>query len=103
MAIEFVLVAAVLTGIISSARLTRLVIHDDFPPSVRLRIIWDNLTDGSGWNKLLHCHWCFAAWVSLPILLWGYFSELHWSWWLFNGWTAGHYLASMLVERDEKD
>jgi hypothetical protein len=94
-------IGAVIVGVMSVARLTRLITQDDFPPVVRLRILWDDATDGSSWNPLLHCHWCIAPWITLPVLLWGWLSGLHPSWWVFNGWLAAAYLASMIVERDE--
>jgi len=93
--------AAVVVGILSVARLTRLVTQDSFPPAVWLRVKWDDITDGSGWNTLLHCHWCLAPWLTIPVGLWGWLTDLHWSWWAFNGWLAAAYVASMVVERDE--
>lgn len=92
---------AVLVGILSIGRLTRLIVQDTFPPVVWLRIKWDDKTDGSGWNTLLHCHWCLAPWVTIPIGAWALLSDLHWSWWIFNGWLAVAYLSSMVVQRDE--
>lgn len=96
-------VAAVIVGIMSVARLTRLVTQDSFPPAVALRMWWDDLTDDNGWNPLLHCHWCLAPWLTIPVLLWGLFTDLQTAWWLVNGWLAASYAASMVVERDEKD
>lgn len=98
----WVLVAAVV-GIVSSARLTRLLTQDDFPPAAWLRIKWDDKTDGSSWNTLFHCHWCMSLWTTLPIGAWAYLSNLHISWWIVNAILAASYLNAMLVERDEKD
>lgn len=95
------IIAAVIVGVMSIARLTRLFTQDTFPPVVWFRMKWDDLTDDSGWNTLFHCHWCLAPWITLPIGLWGWLSDLHWSWWVFNGWLAVAYAASMIVERDE--
>lgn len=100
---ELVVVAAVIVGTLSAARLTRLITQDSFPPAVWLRIQWDNRTDGTGWNVLFHCHWCMAPWMTLPVGLWGWLSNLHASWWVFNLWLAVAYIASMIVERDEKE
>lgn len=94
---------ASLVAILSAARLTRLIAQDSFPPSAWLRVKWDNLTDGKSWNPLLHCHWCLAPWCMAVVGLWGWLSELHAAWWVFNAWLAGSYLASMIVERDEKE
>lgn len=100
---EIVVLAAVIIGTLSAARLTRLLTQDTFPPAVWLRIKWDDLTHGSGWNTLLHCHWCLAPWMVLPVGLWGWLSDLHASWWIFNLWLAISYIAAMVVERDEKE
>lgn len=94
-------VAAVVVGVLSVGRLTRLITQDSFPPAVWFRIKWDDWTEGSGWNVLMHCHWCLSPWIVLPIGAWAVLSDLHWSWWAFNGWLAIAYLSSMIVERDE--
>jgi hypothetical protein len=96
-----VVAAAVIVGILSVARLTRLLTQDTFPPAVWFRMKWDDYTDESGWNTLLHCHWCLAPWLTLPIGLWGWLTDLQTAWWVFNGWLAAAYVASMVVERDE--
>lgn len=92
---------AVGVGILSVGRIARLITQDSFPPAVWLRIKWDSKTEGSAWNILLHCHWCITPWITLPIGAWALLSDLHWSWWLFNGWLAAAYVTSMIVERDE--
>jgi hypothetical protein len=96
-----VVIGAVIVGVMSAARLTRLITQDSFPPVVWFRMKWDDRTDGSGWNILFHCHWCLSLWVTLPILLWGMLSGLDMWWWIFNGWLAAGYAAAMIVERDE--
>lgn len=68
---------------------------------VWLRMKWDERTEDNGWNILMHCHWCMSAWTTLAVGAWGYFSDLHISWWFFNVWLAGSYVAAMIVERDE--
>lgn len=100
---ELVVVAAVIVGILSAARLTRLITQDSFPPAAWVRIKWDDLTDGTDWNVLFHCHWCMSFWVTLPIGLWGWLSNLHTSWWVFNGLIGASYVVAMVVERDEKE
>jgi hypothetical protein len=44
-----------------------------------------------------------APWMVLPLGVWGWLSNLHISWWVFNLWLAVSYIASMIVERDEKE
>lgn len=94
-------ILAVVVGILSVGRITRLLTQDTFPPSVWLRIKWDNLTNDGPWTILFHCHWCLAPWITIPIGLWGWLSDLHWTWWVFNVWLAAAYLASMVVQFDE--
>lgn len=104
MANEFLVVAAVLVGIVSSARLTRLLTADLFPPIVWFRIRWDNWMEDHGkedWKKLFHCHWCMSLWTTIPVVLWGWLSDLHISWWIVNLILAMSYVNAMVVERDE--
>lgn len=92
---------ALVTFILSAARLTRLVVADDYPPTIRLRIWWDTITKDGGWSKLAHCPWCFGPWAALLIGTWGYLSNLHWTWWVVNGWLATSYVVSWVVFHDE--
>lgn len=98
---EFVYIAAAIVGVFSAGRFTRLVVADEYPPTIWVRMKWDTITHDGPWSKFAHCHWCFAPWAFLPILLWGYFTDLQPAWWLFNGWLAGSYLASIVVNWDE--
>lgn len=92
---------ALVVGLLSSARLTRLITQDSFPPSAWFRAKWDKLTDDGDWSILMHCHWCLAPWVVIPIGLWAWLTDFHVSWWVFNGWLAASYIAAGIVERDE--
>lgn len=96
-----VIVGAVIVGVFSIARLTRLVTQDSFPPSVWLRMKWDDITNDGPWSILAHCHFCMSFWITIPIFLWGWLSDLHTAWWVFNGIFAASYAAAMTVERDE--
>lgn len=111
---EWIVVAAVVTAIISTARLTRLVTHDRYPPAMALRRWWWNQTVAKGgwrahWNLVLvgdepgdsGCPFCAAPWIMLAVGLWGWLSGPDAVWWGFNGWMAASYLASMVVVRDE--
>lgn len=93
-------IVAFVVGSLSAGRITRLLVQDTFPPVVWVRMKWDDLTDGSDWNTLFHCHWCMSFWVTLPIGLWAWLSDLHASWWVINGIMAAAYVAPMIVERD---
>jgi hypothetical protein len=94
-------VVAVVVGVVSAARITRLLVNDEFPPVVWLRIRWDTITHDGSWAKLAHCPWCAAPYIGAIILAWALLSGLHWTWWVFNGWMAGSYAASWLVFHDE--
>jgi hypothetical protein len=94
-------VAAAIVGVLSAARLTRLLVADDFPPVVRVRIWWDGVTKDGSWSKLVRCPWCASPYISAIILAWALLSGLHWTWWVFNGWLAGSYAASMIAFHDE--
>lgn len=96
-------ILAFVVGTLSAGRITRLLTQDTFPPVVWFRMKWDDLTDDSDWNKLFHCHWCLSFWIVVPIALWGWLSNLHTSWWVFNVIMAAAYVTPMIVERDEKE
>lgn len=95
------ILAIVVTGVLSSARLTRLITQDSFPPAIWARTKWDDWTEDSDWNKLFHCHWCMGPYTTAFVGLTGWLSDFHTAWWVFNIWLAGSYLNSMIVERDE--
>lgn len=97
------LAVAVVT-VISSARVTRLVTVDTLPPIKWLREKYEDKTDGSGWQKLTMCGYCFSFWATLVVLLWGWF--VSWDgtdgtvWWLINGVLAASYLAAIVMRFD---
>ena len=99
--VYFVIAAAAVVGLIGTARFVRLVVADEFPPSMALRMGWSRLTNDGPWSKLFSCMWCFAPYAVAANLAWAALSNLHWSWWLFNGWLAASYLASWIVFHDE--
>lgn len=101
MGTEFTYVAAAIVGILASARLTRLLVAEDYPPAVWLRMKWDTITKDGEWSKIVHCPWCASPYISAILLAWGVLSRLHWSWWVFCGWLAGSYIASWVVFHDE--
>jgi hypothetical protein len=102
-------IAAIVVGVLGGARLTRLIVHDAYPPAraVRewwVRLTWDEKTNTEGrWGLLATCHWCAAPYVTAVVIASGYFSAMHWFWWLFWGWLAASYLTAIVVEHDEKD
>jgi hypothetical protein len=99
------IIAAVLVAVLGVGRLARIALYDAFPPAIWLRLKWDDLTDGSSWNKLLHCPWCLIPWIMLVAIGW-FLLGLHvewvaWAWWLFWGWMALSYVSTMIYVRDE--
>jgi len=96
-----VLIAAFFVGVVSTARLVRLVVHDDFPPTEWLKTRWYARVGDSPWKKLVECHWCLPPYLVAPNLAWAVLSDLHWTWWLANGFLAATYLSSIVVAYDE--
>lgn len=96
------LLGAVVVGVASAARLTRLVVDDTWPPVVWLRG-WYLSWARPDWHDLVQCAFCSAPWATLGVLGWAVVSDLHWTWWLFNGWLAAAYAAAMVVVRDTPD
>jgi hypothetical protein len=93
--------AAVLVAVVGTARLTRLLVFDTYPPAAWVRARWDGLTKDGPWSVLVHCGYCAAPWIAVVTIAWGYFTDLHWSWWVFYGWLALSYLAATFVSWDE--
>jgi hypothetical protein len=87
------ILAAVLVGALASARLTRLLTQDTWPPSVWVRTKWAEITDDGPWYDLVDCPWCAAPWITGANLAVALLTDLHEAWWIFNGWMA----ASMVV------
>lgn len=100
---NFEIVAAVLIGVISVARTARLLVWDDYPPTIWLRMKWDDLTHESAWNKLLHCQFCLTPYLAAGLYGWWWLADGHWTWWVINGIWAGSYLAAILVAYDQPD
>lgn len=100
--IHFVLVVAGIVGALSTGRLTRLLVNDTYPPMKRVRALYLRMIRGNEeWAPLVECPWCAAPYFAAPILAWAVLSELHWSWWVVNGWLALSYVASWIVFHDE--
>ena len=94
-----VIVAAVVVGVVGVARLTRLLVDDDWPPSAWFRS-WFQRTVPASWAILVTCPFCAAPYFAALALAWAWLTDLHWTFWVFWGWLAGSYVASMIVVRD---
>lgn len=113
MSTEFYWLAVVLTTIVSASRLTRLATVDKFPPVKWLRTKYEDATDGSDWQWLTLCGYCFSFWTTVIVVLWGWFANAYtghptaevWTqvWWYANGTFAASYLAGILMAYDGAD
>jgi hypothetical protein len=91
------IIAAVIVGVLSTARLTRLVTEDSWPPVVWLRMQWDRITDHGPWYDLVDCPWCLAPWLVAPNLILAVVTDLHPAWWIINGWLAASLATSWVA------
>lgn len=111
---EFYWIAVVLIIITAAARITRLVVADKFPPMKWLRTQYEDAVDGSGWEWLTMCGYCFSFWSTLGVVLWadlagvfdgspafGWTGDLSIPWWfIINGTLGASYLAAILMAND---
>lgn len=101
------LIPAILIAVLGVGRMARLITHDEFPPSRWWRAVWqDRITaNHPGWSLLFICFWCLSPWIMLVAIGWFLLTLqvewVAWAWWLFWGWLALSYVASMIVARDE--
>lgn len=95
----FVLIVAFIVGVLGTARITRLLVDDDWPPVEWLRQRYVRHAP-RGWEGLAECPFCAAPWVALAETATAWAWDLPWWWWAGNVWMGGSYLASMLVARD---
>lgn len=107
-------IAASIIAVLSVARTARLIVWDEYPPTIWLRIKWDNATGDSAWNKLLHCQFCLTPYLMAGVMLWAWWADIadhavltdsFWAtaWWIVNGWWAGSYLAASYVAYDQPE
>lgn len=95
----FVLFASVV-GVLSTARLTRLLTQDTYPPVAWVRAQWGRITNDGPWYDLVTCPYCAAPYFAAAVLAWGLLTDFQTAWWVVNGWLAASYLAAMIVARD---
>lgn len=95
-------ITAAIIGTVSVARTLRLVIYDDYPPMMWLRKKLLRYTP-LDWVKLWECQFCLAPYFAAVMLAWAYWSDLHWTWWLVNGWWAASYVSAIVVSFDQPD
>lgn len=106
-------VAVAIVTILSAARFTRLATIDKFPPVKAVREWYEDKTDGSDWQWLTLCGYCFSFWATALVVVWGWFSGVYGSglgrpenhvafliWWAFNATFAMSYLAAIVMAND---
>jgi hypothetical protein len=98
-------VVVALVAILGVARLTRVIVYDDFPPAAWWRAKWTDITNDGPWAKLFTCWWCLSSWIALLCILWFiaglYVVWIAWAWWIVWGMLALGYAATMVIVRDE--
>lgn len=103
---RFLLVLAIITGVIATARATRLVVDDTWPPIVRFRE-WYTDRVPARWEPLVECPFCASTWLAVPNVVW-FALMIRWPdawwlsvpWWIANGWFALIYVAAIITTRD---
>lgn len=95
----FVLLLAIAVGVLACARVVRLFLDDDFPPTKAVRE-WYVAHVPEQWGGLAECPWCLAPYVVLVDILWAWGSGLHWTWWFGNAWAGASWLVSYISMRD---
>lgn len=97
---EFEWVAAAIIAVMSTARITRLLVVDKFPPIKWVRDKYEIKTDGSDWQLLALCGYCMGFWVALLVVGTGYLSGFHTAWWWVNAVFAVAYAGSIVMAFD---
>lgn len=95
--------AVALVTITSTARITRLLTFDLFPPIRWARDKFAERTDGSDWQLIAFCPYCMSFWVGAAVIGTGWLSDWHTAWWLINAVFGSSYLAAMLMVADGDD
>ncbi|MBC7630316.1 hypothetical protein [Aeromicrobium sp.] len=119
MSTEFYLIAVALVTVLSASRLTRLAVHDDFPPVRFFRDKMYDLLDGGvrrrQWQIITWCGYCASFWLTMAVVAWADLSGIFdgyqvvegqdlslWqqAWWFVNGTLAASYAAAILMAND---
>lgn len=109
-------IAVAAVTIISSARLTRLAVYDDFPPVKWVRNKYQDRTDNTDWQLLALCGYCASFWITAFVVVTGYFADVYGpgdgnperdglflAWWFLMGILSTSYLAAWFVANDGDD
>lgn len=94
--------AAVLVGVLSTARTVRLLAWDEFPPAKWLRehvLAWL----GDTWGSLITCAFCLSPYAATGMALWAWLSDTNTVWWVVNGVWGLSYVAAIIVAYDQDE
>ena len=115
------LIFAAVVGTLAVARITRLIVDDDWPPIAWARRKWwdwwlpmnestaqpdqPRTKNAAAWVELVTCSFCVGVWVAFvgTLLTWLSFNgdgKLDAWWWLPSIFLASSYAAGMIVVRD---
>lgn len=100
---NFEWVAAAVLSVVTTARITRLIVWDSYPPSVWFRMKWDEVTKDSKWSELVHCGYCAGMYVAPVVVLSGWLSEWHTAWWVACSCFTAAYLGAVFMAFDGED
>jgi hypothetical protein len=99
----WVYATAMAASVLGVARIVRLVVFDDFPPSVVVRAWWTGVTRNGPWAQIVKCGFCLSPYLMVISWAWGWASNLHWTWWVAHLFAAAAYLASIVVAYDQPE
>lgn len=97
---------AVVVGIVSVARMARLLTHDDFPPASWVRYQYASRVPEK-WVDLITCPFCLAPYLSVGQAAWGGMlwgtDAFMWGWFIPNAVWAASYVAAVIVAYDQPE
>lgn len=96
---DFEWVAAAVLAVLSTARITRLIVWDTYPPSVWFRLWWDRHAS-EAWSELVHCGYCAGMYVSTLVVGSGWLCGWHTAWWIVTGVLSTAYLGAIVMAYD---
>lgn len=94
------IVFAALVAVFSTARITRLITQDVYPPVAKLRAWWLRRCGESAWGMLATCPYCMSFWVGILVAGTGWLTGFHAAWWAINSLFALAYAAAYVVAYD---
>ena len=89
-------------AIVGTARITRFISEDTFPPMLWMRNLWVSRMP-VGWNELPLCAYCVGIYASAFTLVTALLLNFNVIWVVGFTWLALAYLASILVAFDGGD